>query len=180
MSYIVKEGEVIIVDEFTGRTMPGRRWSDGLHQVGVLRSICADGAHGAAMGGVYRTAESGGPGQCDAACTTPSHCSLTHLHPLTTSHDQAVEAKEDLAIQNESITLASVSYQAFFRNYPKLAGEERQAGRGPGSACSAAGFALCRRLPVGCMCMLCSESLSPWDCHGGADLACPIPPPLQA
>lgn len=66
VNYIVKNDEVIIVDEFTGRTMPGRRWSDGLHQ--------------------------------------------------------AVEAKERITIQNESITLASVSYQAFFRNFPKLAG----------------------------------------------------------
>ncbi|GIL47249.1 hypothetical protein Vafri_4093 [Volvox africanus] len=66
VNYIVKSGEVIIVDEFTGRTMPGRRWSDGLHQ--------------------------------------------------------AVEAKEGLEIQNENITLASVSYQAFFRAFPKLAG----------------------------------------------------------
>ncbi|MEW5299521.1 MAG: hypothetical protein WDW36_002530 [Sanguina aurantia] len=66
VSYIVKSGEIIIVDEFTGRTMPGRRWSDGLHQ--------------------------------------------------------AVEAKEGIEIQKESITLASVSYQAFFRSFPKLAG----------------------------------------------------------
>eukprot|EP00878_Enallax_costatus_P000382 GHUV01000467.1.p1 GENE.GHUV01000467.1~~GHUV01000467.1.p1 ORF type:complete len:1015 (+),score=343.35 GHUV01000467.1:196-3240(+) len=66
VNYIVKKGEVIIVDEFTGRTMPGRRWSDGLHQ--------------------------------------------------------AVEAKEGLEINAESVTLASVSYQAFFRNFPKLAG----------------------------------------------------------
>lgn len=66
VSYIVRSGEVVIVDEFTGRTMPGRRWSDGLHQ--------------------------------------------------------AVEAKERLEIQNESITLASISYQSLFRSYPKLAG----------------------------------------------------------
>lgn len=67
VNYIVtKDKEVVIVDEFTGRTMPGRRWSDGLHQ--------------------------------------------------------AVEAKEGLPVQNENITLASVSYQAFFRNFPKLAG----------------------------------------------------------
>ncbi|KAF5842058.1 chloroplast-associated SecA protein [Dunaliella salina] len=66
VNYIVKGKEVIIVDEFTGRTMAGRRWSDGLHQ--------------------------------------------------------AVEAKEGLEIQNESVTLASVSYQAFFRGFPKLAG----------------------------------------------------------
>eukprot|EP00879_Flechtneria_rotunda_P002411 GHRR01002607.1.p1 GENE.GHRR01002607.1~~GHRR01002607.1.p1 ORF type:complete len:645 (+),score=188.08 GHRR01002607.1:97-2031(+) len=66
VNYIVKKNEVIIVDEFTGRTMPGRRWSDGLHQ--------------------------------------------------------AVEAKEGLEINAESVTLASVSYQAFFRNFPKLAG----------------------------------------------------------
>ncbi len=55
VSYIVRGGEVIIVDEFTGRTMPGRRWGDGLHQ--------------------------------------------------------AIEAKEKMAIQNESVTLASISYQ---------------------------------------------------------------------
>ncbi|KAI3428100.1 hypothetical protein D9Q98_006483 [Chlorella vulgaris] len=66
VSYIVRGGEIVIVDEFTGRTMPGRRWSDGLHQ--------------------------------------------------------AIEAKEGLEIQNESITLASISYQNFFRGYPKLAG----------------------------------------------------------
>lgn len=66
VNYIVKGNEIIIVDEFTGRTMPGRRWSDGLHQ--------------------------------------------------------AVEAKEGLDVQNENITLASISYQAFFRAYPKLAG----------------------------------------------------------
>jgi len=66
VNYIVKGDEIIIVDEFTGRTMQGRRWSDGLHQ--------------------------------------------------------AVEAKEGLPIQTESVTLASVSYQAFFRSFPKLAG----------------------------------------------------------
>ncbi|CAG9467841.1 unnamed protein product [Pedinophyceae sp. YPF-701] len=66
VSYIVKNGEVIIVDEFTGRTMPGRRWSDGLHQ--------------------------------------------------------AIEAKEGLKIQEETVTLASVSYQALFRGFPKLGG----------------------------------------------------------
>ena len=61
-----KGNEVVIVDEFTGRTMVGRRWSDGLHQ--------------------------------------------------------AVEAKEGLPIQNETITIASVTYQAFFRAFPKLGG----------------------------------------------------------
>ncbi|CAL8466787.1 g6323 [Coccomyxa elongata] len=66
VNYIVRGQEVIIVDEFTGRTMPGRRWGDGLHQ--------------------------------------------------------AVEAKEGVEIQNETITLASISYQNFFRSYPKLAG----------------------------------------------------------
>eukprot|EP00958_Prasinococcus_capsulatus_P024328 scaffold3772_cov390-Prasinococcus_capsulatus_cf.AAC.6 len=66
VSYIVKNGEVLIVDEFTGRVMEGRRWSDGLHQ--------------------------------------------------------AVEAKEGLPIQAETITLASVSYQNFFLGYEKLAG----------------------------------------------------------
>jgi preprotein translocase subunit SecA len=66
VSYIVKGKEVVIVDEFTGRTMEGRRWSDGLHQ--------------------------------------------------------AVEAKEGLPIQNETVTIASVTYQAFFKSFPKLGG----------------------------------------------------------
>jgi preprotein translocase subunit SecA len=64
--YVVQNGEVIIVDEFTGRLMHGRRWSDGLHQ--------------------------------------------------------AVEAKEGVAIQNENQTLASITFQNYFRMYGKLAG----------------------------------------------------------
>jgi len=64
--YVVKDGEVIIVDEFTGRLMPGRRWSDGLHQ--------------------------------------------------------AVEAKEGLKIQQENQTLATITFQNYFRMYKKLAG----------------------------------------------------------
>ncbi|MCX6726035.1 MAG: preprotein translocase subunit SecA [Candidatus Shapirobacteria bacterium] len=64
--YIVKENQVIIVDEFTGRLMMGRRWSDGLHQ--------------------------------------------------------AVEAKENVTIQQESITLATISFQNYFRMYEKLGG----------------------------------------------------------
>ena len=66
INYIVSGQEIIIVDEFTGRTMQGRRWSDGLHQ--------------------------------------------------------AVEAKEGVTIQNETVTIASVTYQAFFKSYPKLGG----------------------------------------------------------
>ena len=66
VSYIVKDNEVVIVDEFTGRTMPGRRWSEGLHQ--------------------------------------------------------AVEAKENVTIQNENQTLASITFQNYFRLYNKLAG----------------------------------------------------------
>jgi preprotein translocase subunit SecA len=66
VNYIVRGGEVVIVDEFTGRVMPGRRWSDGLHQ--------------------------------------------------------AIEAKETVEIQNESQTLATITYQNFFLLYPKLAG----------------------------------------------------------
>ena len=66
VDYIVKDGEVIIVDEHTGRTMQGRRWSDGLHQ--------------------------------------------------------AVEAKEGVEIQNENQTLASITFQNYFRLYEKLAG----------------------------------------------------------
>ncbi|MEJ4046374.1 preprotein translocase subunit SecA [Erwinia sp. SLM-02] len=66
VDYIVKDGEVIIVDEHTGRTMQGRRWSDGLHQ--------------------------------------------------------AVEAKEGVDIQNENQTLASITFQNYFRLYNKLAG----------------------------------------------------------
>jgi len=64
--YVVKDGEVIIVDEFTGRLMPGRRWSDGLHQ--------------------------------------------------------AVEAKEGVKIERENQTLATITFQNFFRMYKKLAG----------------------------------------------------------
>ena len=64
--YVVKDDEVIIVDEFTGRLMPGRRWSDGLHQ--------------------------------------------------------AVEAKEDVKIQRENQTLATITFQNYFRMYKKLAG----------------------------------------------------------
>jgi preprotein translocase subunit SecA len=64
--YVSQNGEIVIVDEFTGRLMPGRRWSDGLHQ--------------------------------------------------------AVEAKEGVAIQNENQTLASITFQNYFRMYGKLAG----------------------------------------------------------
>ena len=64
--YIVKDGKVMIIDEFTGRMMPGRRWSGGLHQ--------------------------------------------------------AVEAKEGVEIQSENQTLASITFQNYFRMYPKLAG----------------------------------------------------------
>jgi len=66
VDYIVKDNEVIIIDEFTGRMMPGRRWSDGLHQ--------------------------------------------------------AIEAKEGVRIQNENQTLASITFQNYFRLYKKLAG----------------------------------------------------------
>jgi len=66
VDYIVREGQVIIVDEFTGRAMPGRRWSEGLHQ--------------------------------------------------------AVEAKERVAVQNENQTLASITFQNYFRLYAKLSG----------------------------------------------------------
>ncbi|MGL4886407.1 MAG: preprotein translocase subunit SecA, partial [Aeromonas veronii] len=66
VDYIVQKDEIVIVDEHTGRTMPGRRWSDGLHQ--------------------------------------------------------AVEAKEGVKIQNENQTLASITFQNYFRLYNKLAG----------------------------------------------------------
>jgi preprotein translocase subunit SecA len=66
VDYVVKDGEVIIVDEFTGRLMPGRRWSDGLHQ--------------------------------------------------------AIEAKEDVKIESENQTLATITFQNYFRMYNKLAG----------------------------------------------------------
>ena len=66
VDYIVQDDQVVIVDEFTGRTMPGRRWSEGLHQ--------------------------------------------------------AVEAKESVTIQNENQTLASITFQNFFRLYEKLSG----------------------------------------------------------
>ncbi len=64
--YIVKDGEIVIVDEFTGRQMPGRRWSEGLHQ--------------------------------------------------------AIEAKEGLRVQRESVTMATITFQNYFRLYSKLAG----------------------------------------------------------
>src|SRR5437763_1713513 len=66
VDYMVKDGEVVIVDEFTGRLMPGRRWSDGLHQ--------------------------------------------------------AVEAKEKVKIERENQTLATVTFQNYFRKYTKLSG----------------------------------------------------------
>ena len=66
VEYIVRDGQIVIVDEFTGRTMPGRRWSEGLHQ--------------------------------------------------------AIEAKEGVPIQNENQTLASITFQNYFRLYGKLAG----------------------------------------------------------
>ena len=66
IDYIVKDGKVVIIDEFTGRMMEGRRWSDGLHQ--------------------------------------------------------AVEAKEGVTIEPENQTLASITFQNYFRMYPKLAG----------------------------------------------------------
>jgi len=66
VDYVVQDGEVIIVDEFTGRLMAGRRYSDGLHQ--------------------------------------------------------AIEAKEQLKVQNESMTLATITFQNYFRMYRKLAG----------------------------------------------------------
>ena len=66
VDYIVKDGKVVIIDEFTGRMMEGRRYSDGLHQ--------------------------------------------------------AIEAKEHVAIQSENQTLASITFQNYFRLYPKLSG----------------------------------------------------------
>ena len=66
VEYIVRDGEVVIVDEFTGRTMPGRRWSDGLHQ--------------------------------------------------------AIEAKEGVRVREENQTVASITFQNYFRMYDKLAG----------------------------------------------------------
>src|SRR5205814_3192217 len=66
VEYVVKDGEVIIVDDFTGRMMPGRRWSDGLHQ--------------------------------------------------------AIEAKEKVKVERENQTLATITFQNYFRMYGKLAG----------------------------------------------------------
>lgn len=66
VEYMIKDGEVVIVDEFTGRLMPGRRWSDGLHQ--------------------------------------------------------AIEAKEGVEVKNENQTLATVTFQNFFKMYQKLSG----------------------------------------------------------
>ena len=72
VDYVVKEGEVIIVDEFTGRLMPGRRYSEGLHQ--------------------------------------------------------ALEAKEHLKVANENQTLASITFQNYFRMYSKLGGHDWHCG----------------------------------------------------
>ncbi len=66
VDYMIKDGEIVIVDEFTGRLMPGRRWSDGLHQ--------------------------------------------------------AIEAKESVSVKNENQTLATITFQNYFRMYRKLAG----------------------------------------------------------
>jgi len=66
VDYIVQDGQIVIVDEFTGRTMPGRRWSEGLHQ--------------------------------------------------------AIEAKENVSIQHENQTIASITFQNYFRLYDKLSG----------------------------------------------------------
>lgn len=66
VDYMIKDGEIVIVDEFTGRLMPGRRWSDGLHQ--------------------------------------------------------AIEAKEGVEVRNENQTLATITFQNFFRMYNKMAG----------------------------------------------------------
>src|SRR5213075_2116696 len=66
VDYMIKDGQVVIVDEFTGRMMPGRRWSDGLHQ--------------------------------------------------------AVEAKEGVKIERENQTLATITFQNYFRMYKKLSG----------------------------------------------------------
>jgi preprotein translocase subunit SecA len=66
VDYMIKDGQVVIVDEFTGRLMPGRRWSDGLHQ--------------------------------------------------------AVEAKEKVKIERENQTLATITFQNYFRKYAKLSG----------------------------------------------------------
>ncbi len=72
VEYIVRQGEVIIVDEFTGRTMQGRRWSDGLHQ--------------------------------------------------------AVEAKEGVKVREENQTVASITFQNYFRLYSKLVRNDRNRG----------------------------------------------------
>ena len=66
VDYVVQEGEVVIVDQFTGRLMKGRRYSEGLHQ--------------------------------------------------------AIEAKEGLEIQNETMTMATITFQNYFRMYEKLSG----------------------------------------------------------
>jgi preprotein translocase subunit SecA len=66
VEYMIKDGEIVIVDEFTGRLMPGRRWSDGLHQ--------------------------------------------------------AIEAKEQVKVRNENQTLATITFQNYFRMYRKMAG----------------------------------------------------------
>jgi preprotein translocase subunit SecA len=87
--YVVKEGQVIIVDEFTGRLMPGRRWSDGLHQ--------------------------------------------------------AVEAKENVRIERENQTLATITFQNYFRMYKKLSGRIHWFGRYAQAVDADAGMSWSRR-----------------------------------
>ena len=85
VEYIVRDGEVIIVDEFTGRTMPGRRWSDGLHQ--------------------------------------------------------AVEAKEGVRVREENQTVASITFQNYFRLYKQAGRHDRHGGhRGARSSCRSTGW----------------------------------------
>ena len=86
IDYVVKDNEVIIVDEFTGRLMPGRRYNEGLHQAIE------------AMVGVVQA--------------------LLGLDGLV----QALEAKEGVEVANESKTLATITFQNFFRLYDKLSG----------------------------------------------------------
>ena len=178
VNYIVRGPEIIIVDEFTGRTMPGRRWGDGLHQVPPpcpaplpMRAHAGRPLAPATSGTLaspppsdiqcmhrftFKQNHQRPPHLCNASHGFHSLCSARSLHgyrrgtsrqagrlaqreqphadvmdcrkdvedevrdlfSMSYCHSQAVEAKEQLEIQNETITLASISYQNFFRSYP--------------------------------------------------------------
>lgn len=111
--YVVKDGEVVIVDEFTGRLMYGRRYSDGLHQ--------------------------------------------------------AIEAKEGLEVQRESQTLATITFQNYFRMYAKLAGMTGTAKRKNRNLSRFTDFLYFRFQPINRYCVRISPMLSSRQKQGSTE-----------